>query len=148
MLARHFLDLAGRANDRRGMRMTEEALAVLASYSFPGNVRELENLIERAVTLEPGERITRASLPELVPRSAGRRTSADSGDFPDDGVDLERMVADYERDLIQKALERTHGVRKSAAKLLGVSFRSLRYRLAKLGIDGGPSDSDEDDTPT
>ena len=117
-------------------------------------MRELENLIERAATLETGERITRASLPALVATRRGGRVVAhggggDGGDgFPADGVDLERVVADYERQLIAKALERTRGVRKAAAKLLGISFRSLRYRLAKLGFDGASDGDSDDDTPT
>src|SRR5439155_156512 len=94
-------------------------------------VKLLRVLQER--TVEPGERITRASLPELTPSKRHARAAADGGDgFPDEGVDLERVVADTERELIAKALERSHGVRKAAAKLLGISFRSLRYRLAKL----------------
>ncbi len=87
-----------------------------------------------------------ASLPALAPK-APRPAAAASG-LPDDGVDLERLVADFERDLIQRALERTKGVRKSAAKLLGISFRSLRYRLAKLDIDGAADGGDDEETPT
>jgi two-component system response regulator PilR (NtrC family) len=108
-------------------------------------VRELENLIERAVTLEPGERITRASLPELQPRR--RVEPSGSGDFPAEGIDLERVVGEFERDLLLKALDRAKGVRKSAAKLLGISFRSFRYRLAKLGVDAGADADDETPRP-
>ena len=148
LLVDHFLRKHGAALGRSLTAIDPDALAALVDYDFPGNVRELENLVERAVTLEPGDRVTRASLPALTPRAT--RSSAGAPTFPDDGVDLERMVADYERDLISKALERAKGVRKSAAKLLGISFRSLRYRLAKLGIDAGghDSDADSDDTPT
>src|SRR5439155_5019676 len=99
---------------------------------------------ERAATLEPGDRITRASLPELARKSRPVTVVGDT--FPDDGVALEQLVADYERELIGKALEHTGGVRKSAAKLLGISFRSLRYRLAKLGLAN--TDDSDDETPT
>jgi two-component system response regulator PilR (NtrC family) len=149
LLVEHFVRKHAAALGRTIAAVEPDALAALVDYDFPGNVRELENIIERAVTLEPGERITRASLPELTPtKKRARAAAGDSGGgdgFPDDGVDLERLVADYERDLITRALERTKGVRKSAAKLLGISFRSLRYRLAKLGL---ASDDSDDDTPT
>ncbi len=146
LLVEHFVKKHAVALGRTITGVEPDALAALVDYDFPGNVRELENIIERAVTLEPGERITRASLPELTKKA---RPTAVSGDgFPDDGVDLERMVADYERELIAQALERAHGVRKSAAKLLGISFRSLRYRLAKLGFDGATDGDSDDDTPT
>ena len=144
LLVEHFVKKHAAALGRTITAVDSDALAALVDYDFPGNVRELENIIERAATLEPGERITRASLPELTKRS--RPVTAVGDHFPDDGVDLERVVADYERELIDKALAHTNGVRKSAAKLLGISFRSLRYRLAKLGL-AHDNDSD-DETPT
>ena len=146
LLVEHFVKKHAAALGRTITAVEPDALAALVDYDFPGNVRELENLIERAVTLEPGERITRASLPELTKKSRAASVAPDG--FPDEGVDLERVVADYERELIGKALEHAHGVRKSAAKLLGISFRSLRYRLAKLGFDGATDGDSDDDTPT
>jgi two-component system response regulator PilR (NtrC family) len=146
LLVEHFVKKHAAALGRTITAVEPDALAALVDYDFPGNVRELENIIERAVTLEPGERITRASMPELTRRS--RAASATPDGFPDEGLDLERVVADYERELIGKALERAHGVRKSAAKLLGISFRSLRYRLAKLGFDGATDGDSDDETPT
>ena len=150
LLVEHFLQQARRARWARTISgIAPDALAALCDYDYPGNVRELENLIERAVTLEPSERITRASLPELQSRMARAAAAPASagGEIPDDGIDLERHVADFERDLLLKALDKAKGVRKGAAKLLKISFRSLRYRLAKLGVDAG-GDSDADDTPT
>ena len=115
-------------------------------YDYPG---------QRARAGEPHRarghaRAGRPHHARVAARAAPKRTrrraaSAAPGAFPDEGVDLERVVADFERELIDKALERTGGVRKSAAKLLGISFRSLRYRLAKLGVDAPADDSDEDD---
>jgi two-component system, NtrC family, response regulator PilR len=149
LLVDHFVKKHAAALGRTLTGVEPDALAALVDYDFPGNVRELENLIERAATLEPGERITRASLPELARSKRAGRAPTDGADgFPDEGVDLERVVADYERELIAKALERTQGVRKAAAKLLGISFRSLRYRLAKLGFDGASDGDGDDDTPT
>ncbi len=136
LLVEHFLKKHAASMNRALFGINPDAMAVLCDYDFPGNVRELENLIERAVTLETGGRVTRESLPALTPR---RRTEAATpDDFPVDGVDLERLVADFERTLIDKALGKTGGVRKEAAKLLGISFRSLRYRLAKLGVVDDP----------
>jgi two-component system response regulator PilR (NtrC family) len=112
-----------------------DALAALCDYDYPGNVRELENLVERAITLESGERVTRASLPELTPRKRPAEAApGPGGELGPEGVDLDGAIAELERDLIGKALARTGGVRKEAAKLLKITFRSLRYRLAKLGV--------------
>jgi two-component system response regulator PilR (NtrC family) len=146
LLADHFLRKHTAALGRAMTGLEPDAMAALVDYDFPGNVRELENLIERAVTLESGERITRASLPELKARRAADAPAwSGSGDLPQDGVDLDRLLADFERDLLLKALDRTKGVRKDAAKLLGITFRSLRYRLAKLGV--APDEIDEKGEP-
>ncbi len=109
-------------------------------HDYPGNVRELENLVERAVALESGPRLTAANLPQ---RSASSRGAAPTmPELPEDGLDLDQAVAELERHLIAAALRRTQGVRKEAAKLLKVSFRSLRYRLEKLGIQVGAGEAD------
>jgi two-component system response regulator PilR (NtrC family) len=147
LLVEHFIKKHTAALGRTLGGIEPDALAALVDYDFPGNVRELENLIERAVTLEPGDRITRASLPELTKRARPGTISGADG-FPDEGVDLERVVADYERELIAKGLDRAGGVRKTAARLLGISFRSLRYRLKKLGFDPSDDGDSDDETPT
>ena len=109
-----------------------EAMDILMAYSYPGNVRELENVIERAVALSRTDSIGVDVMPPTLLRPSegpvGRQ-------IPTEGVDLDRLLADYERTLIGEALEMTKGVKKHAAKLLGLSFRSLRYRLDKLGMD-------------
>jgi two-component system response regulator PilR (NtrC family) len=109
-----------------------EVLAILERYAFPGNVRELENLMERAVTLSRSERITVECLPSnlLEPSEAPQQVR-----IPSAGADLNDLLATYERGLLLEALERCHGVKKRAAALLNVSFRSFRYRLEKLGLD-------------
>ncbi len=140
LLVEHFLRRFARDQGKALSALTPAAMKRLEAYDFPGNVRELENIIERAVTLAAGPIIDEADLPALRPSAA--RPAAPSGDLPDDGVDLDRLLADYERAWIQKALERTGGVRKKAAQLLGISFRSMRYRLEKLGLDKG-DDGDE-----
>jgi len=137
LLAEHFLRKHAAALGRTVTSFEPDAMAALCDYDYPGNVRELENAIERAVTLEPGSRVARASLPPLAPSRAAAQAApaAPSAiEVPSGGVDLEQMVGDYERAIITKALERAGGVRKEAARLLGITFRSLRYRLAKLGV--------------
>jgi two-component system response regulator PilR (NtrC family) len=117
--------------------LSPAALRVLADHDWPGNVRELANVLERAATLADGERIEPGDLPGELSGS-GRRTGRRTGiDLPEGGVDLEAALAAVERGLIEQALSRTNGNRTAAAELLGVSFRSLRYRLPKLGIDPG-----------
>jgi two-component system, NtrC family, response regulator PilR len=117
-----------------------EALRALCEYDYPGNVRELENLVERAVTLCSQSTLTRDLFPDLSPR---RRPPAPTGeiDFPDGGVDIERIIGDVEREYLLKALARAGGVRKEAARLLGITARSIRYRLSKHGIDPGVDDT-------
>ena len=98
-----------------------------------------ENIVERAVTLETGAHISRASLPELTIR---RRKNIPTTEIevPPEGIDLERILGDIERDLLMKALTQARGVRKDAAKLLSLTFRSMRYRMVKHGVDSGPDD--------
>ncbi|HET6282462.1 MAG TPA: sigma-54 dependent transcriptional regulator [Polyangia bacterium] len=119
-----------------------DAMSALTAYNFPGNVRELENLCERAVTLAVGGRITADALPEL---SARRTLATGTPELPSAGFDLERELETFERGVILNALDRTAGNRTEAARLLGISFRSMRYRLSKLGISGGESSESEPD---
>jgi two-component system response regulator PilR (NtrC family) len=135
LLVEHFIKRHAGELGKRIVAIAPEAMAALMTYDFPGNVRELENIIERAVTLEPSTAITRASLPDLQKSKITGQEAAQATEFPAEGVDLDRMLADYEREIVLKALGRASGVRKEAARLLHITFRSLRYRLAKLGID-------------
>jgi two-component system response regulator PilR (NtrC family) len=128
--------------------ITPEAHDWFARYDYPGNVRELENLVERAVTLETGRRLGAENLPPTERRRVSTPVPEELGP---EGADLDAAIADLERRMIEAALRRTGGVRKRAAALLGISFRSLRYRLEKLGIevtrgadDGGPSNEPTD----
>jgi len=109
------------------VRLSEKALAALGSYDFPGNVRELENILERAVALTTGDEIQ----PEELQIETRRDDSA-----PADvsGLPLQERLDAIERKAIYEALEQTHYNRTAAAKLLGITFRALRYRMERLGI--------------
>jgi two-component system response regulator PilR (NtrC family) len=137
LLADHFVRRFAREIGNDVREIDPAALSVLERYHFPGNVRELENVIERAVTLSHGSTITVDSLPQSVMR---RPEPIVGGGMSAAGVDLEELLARYERSLLLEALELASGVKKRAAKLLGVSFRSFRYRLEKLSV--GEADSD------
>jgi two-component system response regulator PilR (NtrC family) len=134
LLVEHFLRKFSAEHARPVTDVEPAAMSALTGYNFPGNVRELENLIERAVTLSTSDQITASALPDL--KSAGTRGGRALPELPADGFDLEREVETFERGLILLALERTTGNRTEAARLLGISFRSMRYRLSKLGIAG------------
>ncbi|MBL8383728.1 MAG: sigma-54-dependent Fis family transcriptional regulator [Burkholderiales bacterium] len=139
MLARSILDRVSMQNGRTA-RLSDAAIRELLSYDFPGNVRELENVIERALALSSGECIDAADL-RLVP--AGADLPARQGAGGGAPVDVSRVamglpLQDYldhlEREAILAALAETGDNRTAAAKLLGVTFRSLRYRLQRLNI--------------
>jgi two-component system response regulator PilR (NtrC family) len=127
--------------DVRGL--TPDALRVLDVYAFPGNVRELENMMERAVALASGPTIGLGDLPATV---SGHSASPAPrlADLPPEGCAIDEVLGEVERRLVLQALERTGGVRTAAAKLLGVTFRSLRYRLAKHGLGQEEGDDDAD----
>ncbi|MEM9175733.1 MAG: sigma-54 dependent transcriptional regulator [Myxococcota bacterium] len=132
LLAQHFIRRFSEELGKEVEGMDGEAYDLLASYAFPGNVRELENLIERAVALARGPVIG----PELLPPTVLQPSvSPTTPRVTAEGVDLETLVADYERTLLEEALVQSKGVKKQAARLLGISFRSFRYRLEKLGIE-------------
>jgi len=140
LLVDHFIEKYARELGKDVKGMSDEALAKLLAYRFPGNVRELENVIERAAALTRGPVVQVESLPRSV---LEREEPEPTARIPRDGVDLDRLMEEYERSLILEALRPAGGVKKKAAKLLGISFRSLRYRLEKLGIDDGRSRDDD-----
>ena len=112
------------------------AMACLQAYGWPGNIRELENAMERAVALERTPSILVESLPEQVRGAAATAAgaAAPSENFPDNGFDLEQHVQHIEREYIAEALRRAGGVKVKAAELLGMSFRSFRYYMKKYDL--------------
>jgi len=114
------------------LTVTEAAMRALSQYAFPGNVRELENVLERAATLSAGGVIDAADL-QLRPKGAALDKGAQSHVAA--GEPLGEALEDIERDAIVRALEQTRYNKTKAAQLLGMTFRSLRYRIKKLGIE-------------
>jgi two-component system response regulator PilR (NtrC family) len=114
----------------RGVRaVSPEALTVLERYHWPGNIRELENIIERAIVLGSGDTLTPDQLPRDLTRPRGLPEVA--VDLPPTGLDLETTLERIEQQYIEAALDRTAGVQTHAAELLGLSFRQFRYKLQK-----------------
>ena len=146
-LIRHFLKAVSLEQKIPEKKISAEAMRVLEAYQWPGNVRELENLIERTVTLEPGPIITTASLPESFLRPAGVPAESFQSpfDLPLESFRLEAYLEWIGKRLMQQALERANGVRKDAAKLVGMSERSFRYYAKKyeLGHDEEEEPFDE-----
>lgn len=136
LLARSFLEKYAAAFDRTVTDIAPEAMKRLLDFDFPGNVRQLENIVERGVALARGSTITEEVLPREVRQVESRPTPVlevtDDVQLPDEGVDLERLLADFERRLIREALRKSDGVKTRAAELLGVSFRQFRYKLSKM----------------
>ncbi len=117
-----------------GPAATPEALKVIISYPFPGNVRELENMVERCTVL--GEPVLdRDSLPAQMLNFSRRAEIQGAVDLPEEGLALEAYLDAIEKRYLTLALQRCNGVKTRAAALLGLTFRSFRYRLAKFGMD-------------
>ncbi len=130
LLALHFVQKHAALAGRR-LELSPEALAWLVRQPYPGNVRELENAVERAVTLARGDRITLEDLPG----GGEAHVLPGPGDVAiGEGFDLDAYLGEIERKLLVRALDAAGGVRTEAARLLGTTFRSLRYRLAKYGL--------------
>jgi two-component system response regulator PilR (NtrC family) len=122
----------GKQIGNRSLRVTDAAVQTLREYHFPGNVRELENVLERAATLCAGGIIDAGDLqlrPKVKPSDVPIQTNVPRGENLGDALE------DIERDAIVRALEQTRYNKTKAAALLGMTFRSLRYRIKKLGIE-------------
>jgi two-component system response regulator PilR (NtrC family) len=141
-LGRYALEMG---KDVRGL--TPDALRVIERYPFPGNVRELENMMERAVALASSPVIGLGDLPSEVSGLAAA-ASPQLVELPPEGCNIDDVLLEVERRLILQALERSGGIRKHAATLLGVKQRSLRYRLQKHNLEEGDDPTFPDEEPT
>jgi two-component system, NtrC family, response regulator PilR len=136
LLANHFLKKYSTAAQKSILRISQHSLDALKAFDWQGNVRQLENTIERAVAMESGTELT-VDLEADRPRARAAAASSNghgSPDVPSDGIDFEKYVAGVERSLIESALQQSGGVQIRAAELLKVSYRSFRHLLKKYDI--------------
>jgi two-component system, NtrC family, response regulator PilR len=146
ILAQHFLAKYNEKMNKSIASISAEAMEIMKGYNYPGNVRELENMIERTVALESGSTILPESLPPMVSTPAGRKmASSNEIEVGDAGLDLDKVMGQIEKELLIKAIHSAGGIKKKAAKLLHISFRSMRYRIEKynLGVVGDDELDDE-----
>ena len=132
LLVAHFAKSAARKFGRSEVAVAPDVLDLLQRYPWPGNVRELENCVERMVVLSPSARLDAADVPAQFRRSGGATAAGVDGfDLPPRGVRL----GDLERHLIEQALDRTRGHLRPASRLLGISYKTLQYRIRKHGLE-------------
>ena len=132
ILTKYFVEKFSRTYGKEIRTISAYALGLLLEYPFPGNVRELENIIERSVALEASTIVLPENL--LLSASALERVGVSALDIPEDGVDLNEAVSMFEKRLIEKALQKTKGAKNKTADLLKVTYDSLQYKIEKFEI--------------
>jgi DNA-binding NtrC family response regulator len=140
VLIDYFLKKHTRGTDRK-ITIATDARRILEDYAYPGNIRQLESALERAILLCENDTITVEDLPPEMTSGTRSTASGDLFKLPPDGVNFE----DVERSLIMQAMDRTDNNITKSAKLLGLTFRTLQYRLEKFGFkkDGDQPEDDE-----
>ena len=144
LLLVHLLRACSARHGKNVERVSPRTLRTLCTYAYPGNIRELENVIDHAITLCDGDTLTEQDLPAHLSTPGEVVAAEPEPPAPPvfgDGCNLDEQLATYEKDMLLAALERAGGVRKRAAELLGIKYRSLRHRLSKYGL----ASADEDD---
>jgi two-component system response regulator PilR (NtrC family) len=134
LLVNHFVRKYSAETGKKIEGVSPEAMELLLNYDFPGNVRELENIIERSITLETASEITERHIRSYLGERMISKGIPPSLEIPEEGMDLSKVVEDLEKAFILKALEHTGGIKKKAAEILGMNFRAMRYKLAKYGL--------------
>jgi len=138
LLARHFLERFRKTMEKPIEAISPEAMTRMEAYDWPGNVRELENTMERAVALESGKEISLRVLPDRIAgysgASFGSALGSQVAEFPDEGLDFEKEMADAERRYLRAALAKSGGARTRASELLKISYRSFRHYAKKHGL--------------
>ncbi|MDW7644649.1 MAG: sigma-54 dependent transcriptional regulator [Desulfuromonadales bacterium] len=137
LLARHFLQKICKEMKRSLMALSSEAMQALEAYDWPGNVREMENVIERTVALTDGERIERRDLPQHVGGGEDKRSGPAfmTPKVSESGINMEQVLADIERGMILEALELGQGVKARAAALLKINRTTLVEKMKRLSLD-------------
>ncbi|MBI3076532.1 MAG: sigma-54-dependent Fis family transcriptional regulator [Deltaproteobacteria bacterium] len=144
VLAQHFLEKYAKEMGKGVQKLSSEAMAALMGYGYPGNIRELENIIERSVALETTTMIRMETLPPALLGERGEAAPVvPPVEFPSEGIDLDRVMETIEREWLLRALDRAGGVKTKAAALLGINRRSLHYRLAKYELEAGDGEETE-----
>jgi DNA-binding NtrC family response regulator len=115
-------------------RFSDAAMNALMSYAWPGNVRELENLVERMTILHPDQEVGLEDLPEKFSGLRRMPEPEQAGEIPDEGIDFNTLVDQYERRLIEKALEKSGGVKNQAANLLHIKRTTLVEKMKKKAM--------------
>ncbi len=133
-LAQYFLEKYSKELGKDVKKISAYALDILRQYAFPGNVRELENIIERSIALESSNIILPESLTLSNYQRERTRDNRRKLDLTTEGINLDQILSEIERDYVLKSLEMAHGSKQRAAHLLGITMRSFRYRLEKLGL--------------
>jgi len=151
LLTQHFIDKFAQEHNKQVERISSSALMYLMSHSYPGNIRELENIIERAVAVTKGIVLTEDDLPPYIYEEVRisdkeipisdevrllQKTAPEGGLFFNKGITLDDKLATHEKSLLIEALKMAGGVQKKAAELLGINYRSFRHRLEKYGLLG------------
>ena len=138
LLIEHFL-----AQSSSEAQVAEGALRRLLDYAWPGNVRELENIIERCLVLGSGREVAESCLPQQI-LCPVKTLGGGVVDLPESGFSLDDYLGSVEKEILLRAIDMANGTRKKAAEILGITFRSIRYRLAKYGLGEDDGEGEDD----